>query len=336
MRVHNAHERVYNSDANSVGALIDSLATSEDRLWPTERWPPMRLDQPLTVGAKGGHGPIRYAVEQYISGRRVFFRFLAPRGFKGAHGFEVEPRGNRTVLRHVLQMETSGLALLSWHLVFRPLHDALIEDAFDKAAASIGRPAARPAGWSPYVRVLRAVFKAVRDSKHVNIMKLRHTTPHDLPFLLEMEKRFARLGFVHSDDIFTHQQQMRDPDYAYYTVQERENPAGYVILRGLTSADRSLELKRIVIAEPGHGVGTQVLRAVIDKAFCEFLAHRLWLDVFEDNHRARHVYRSLGFVEETTPRKFFQNGDRQRLLIVMSMLESKHGHDLPCWRNGLR
>ena len=146
----------------------------------------------------------------------------------------------------------------------------------------------------------------------------------------------TRYSFVHSDDIFTHQQQMRDPDYAYYTVQEGDNSAGYVILRGLTSADRSLELKRIVIAEPGHGVGTQVLRAVIDKKFFEFHANRLWLDVFEDNHRARHVYRSLGFVEETTPSNFFQGGDRERLLIAMSMPESKHRHDRLCWRNGLR
>jgi diamine N-acetyltransferase len=155
-------------------------------------------------------------------------------------------------------------------------------------------------------------------------MNLRCTTPDDLRFLTEIEQRFGELGFVHSDDVCTHQRQMNDPDYAYYTVEQGENLAGYVIMRGLTSTNRSLELKRIVIAEPGHGLGRQVLRGVIDKAFCDFRAHRLWLDVFEDNHRARHVYRSLGFVEENTPGKCFKNRDQNRSLVVMSMLKGEH------------
>ena len=325
MHVHNLHERIYDCDADSLGALVDSLASSEDRLWPRENWPPMRLDSPLRVGARGGHGPIRYSVEQYVPGRKVFFRFLAPRGFKGAHGFEIEHRGGRTILRHILQMETSGLALLSWPLVFRPLHDALIEDALDKAGVSLGCPVDRAAGWSVYVRVLRALFKAARRSKHLNVIELRRASLHELPFLLEAERRFGELGFVHSDDVCTHRQQMKDSDYAYYTVGQGEKFAGYVILRGLTSINQSLELKRIVIAEPGNGLGRKALRAVIDKAFGEFRAHRLWLDVFEDNHRARHVYRSLGFVEENTPVKCSKNGNQdRRSLVVMSMLEGEH------------
>lgn len=129
-------------------------------------------------------------------------------------------------------------------------------------------------------------------------MNLHHTTLNDLPFLCEIEQRFAKLGFVHSDDVCTHQHQMNDPDYAYYTVEQGEKFAGYVILRGLSSINHSLQLKRIVIADPEKGLGRQVLRAVIERAFSEFRADRLWLDVVEDNHRARHLYRSLGFVEE--------------------------------------
>ena len=150
-------------------------------------------------------------------------------------------------------------------------------------------------------------------------MNLHHTTLNDLPFLCEIEQRFAKLGFVHSDDICTHQRQMNDPDYAYYTVEQGENFAGYVILRGLTSINRSLELKRIVIAEPGHGLGSDVLRMIIDKAFGQFHADRLWLDVYEDNQRARQVYRSLGFVEETTSSNPSKNGKGHRALVVMSI-----------------
>lgn len=155
-------------------------------------------------------------------------------------------------------------------------------------------------------------------------MRLRDAIPDDLPFLLETERRFAEFGFVHSDDVCTHVEQMDDPDYAYYIVEDREKPAGYVIVRGLTSSNCSLELKRIVIAEPGHGLGSQVLRAIAAKAFTEFRAHRLWLDVFEDNHRARRVYRSVGFVEEGTRRECMKNGERIRSLVVMSLLNDGH------------
>ena len=163
MQVRNVHEHVYDSDLTSVGALIDSLANAkDDLLWPFETWPSMRLDQPLSVGARGGHGPIRYFVEQYVANRKVVFRFLAPRGFEGTHGFEVEDGQRQIVLRHLLYMRTSGPALLTWPLVFRPLHDALIEDSFYKAGVSMGVTADKPPKWSIYVRILRAFFKACR------------------------------------------------------------------------------------------------------------------------------------------------------------------------------
>jgi RimJ/RimL family protein N-acetyltransferase len=34
------------------------------------------------------------------------------------------------------------------------------------------------------------------------------------------------------------------------------------------------------------------------RAFDGFAAHRLWLDVYCDNARARRAYQALGFVEE--------------------------------------
>ncbi len=118
-------------------------------------WPPMLLDRPLGVGASGGHGPVRYVVEAFRPGQRVQFRFAGPRGFNGCHRFEILPTGEHsTILRHTLDMNAEGPALLSWPLVFRPLHDALLEDALARAQASLGKnPLVRP--WSPWVKFLR-------------------------------------------------------------------------------------------------------------------------------------------------------------------------------------
>jgi RimJ/RimL family protein N-acetyltransferase len=109
----------------------------------------------------------------------------------------------------------------------------------------------------------------------------------------------------------------------YLLIETKGAPAGYVILRGIASVNGSVELKRIVIADPGRGVGRQALAAVIDKVFREFRAHRLWLDVFEDNSRARHVYCALGFAEEGVLRECIKRGETYRSLVVMSMLATE-------------
>lgn len=154
MFVINLHDRSLATSPEKVGALIDTLGTQDDRLWPRERWPSIRFDRPLQVGAKGGHGPIRYEVEAYSPGRLVRFRFSSPRGFDGTHMYEVVTRGKSVTLRHLLKMNVRRAALLTWPLFYGPLHDALIEDSLDNAERAVAStdPATR---WSRYVRVLR-------------------------------------------------------------------------------------------------------------------------------------------------------------------------------------
>jgi len=155
--VHNVHERRFAAPAVQVGALIDGLASPGDRLWPS-RWPPMRLDRPLQLGAVGGHGPIQYRVDTYEPGRRVHFTLRAPLGFDGFHGFEIESTRQETTLRHILHMNARGPAVLTWPIVFGPLHDALVEDCLDAAARALGEtPRSQP--WSPWVRMLRRGFR---------------------------------------------------------------------------------------------------------------------------------------------------------------------------------
>jgi len=155
--VRNVHERLINTPLTAAGVLIDKLASRDDMLWHDD-WPAMRFDRPLGVGARGGHGPVRYVVEAYEPGRSVRFRFTAPRGFVGTHGFDLVDVAPGTVrLRHVLEMRVESVGRVSWPLAFRWLHDALIEDALDRAAASFGQ-ATTTGGrrkWSRRVRVLR-------------------------------------------------------------------------------------------------------------------------------------------------------------------------------------
>jgi hypothetical protein len=167
VHVVNIHERRFAAARAEVGALIDGLASTKDRLWPSDAWPRMVFDGPLAVGARGGHGPIRYQVEAFDPSQRVRFRFLGPSGFDGYHAFDVVELGTgHTLLRHTLEMTATGLALLTWPLIFRPLHDALIEDSLARAEAAMGQEPAVVA-WPAGVSVLRWVLTAGRAGPQV-------------------------------------------------------------------------------------------------------------------------------------------------------------------------
>jgi hypothetical protein len=153
MKVLNIHQRLLHATPERVGALIDSLASPHDALWP-RGWPRMKLDRPLAVGAVGGHGPIRYVVEAYTPGESVRFRITSPKGFDGWHGFEVlEATPAHSVLEHRIEMRVRGRGAFTWFFAIRQLHDVCVEDVLSRAQESLGntpKPVPRPA----YVRLL--------------------------------------------------------------------------------------------------------------------------------------------------------------------------------------
>ena len=50
-------------------------------------------------------------------------------------------------------------------------------------------------------------------------------------------------------------------------------------------------------------------------------AHRLWLDVYDNNVRAQNVYEAQGFTREGILRECIKAGNTYYSLIVMSILE---------------
>ncbi|TFI20978.1 N-acetyltransferase, partial [Micrococcus endophyticus] len=52
-----------------------------------------------------------------------------------------------------------------------------------------------------------------------------------------------------------------------------------------------------------RGVGTRALTLVLEHAFTTVGLHRVGLEVYDHNPRARHVYARLGFVHEGTLRQ---------------------------------
>lgn len=155
----NIHQRSIAAPAEELGALLDALATPDDRIWPAPAWPRLVLDAGLTPGSRGGHGPIRYHVSAYEPGRRARFEFAPGVGLDGYHELRITPEGpDACTLTHTLTGTLQGRMRLLWPLAIRWFHDALLEDLLDNAErAAAGRLSGRPARWSPWVRLLRRV-----------------------------------------------------------------------------------------------------------------------------------------------------------------------------------
>jgi hypothetical protein len=138
MQIMNVHERRLGPaiDPEAVRAVVRRVALPDGGFWPSDRWPPMRLDRGMVPGAAGGHGSIRYSVEA-VEPDTVTFRFDRAIGVDGVHRFEIDRRGDGIVVRHTIDARAHGAMAVLWPTVIEPLHDALIEDALDGLEATL-------------------------------------------------------------------------------------------------------------------------------------------------------------------------------------------------------
>jgi len=145
----------------------------------------------------------------------------------------------------------------------------------------------------------------------------------DLAFLMALEAEHHANGWIGQDSEATHRAWLAEAANRYFVIEHKGERAGFVIVQGVEPVHRNVLVKRLAVSEPGRGVGREALRQVMRLAFTEGNAHRLWLDVYDDNPRARRTYRALGFREEGTLRECVWHGGRFRSLVVMALLESE-------------
>ena len=155
---------------------------------------------------------------------------------------------------------------------------------------------------------------------------LKETREEDLDRVLEIEGKQENLDFVYNWSRKQHLGTMEDSDQKHLSLwdAEEEKIVGYMILAGMDSPHRALELMRITIDEKGQGYGKEAVQWVINFCFDTLGYHRLWLDVFTDNHKAIGLYNGLGFTEEGILRDCKKYGDKYRSMKIFSMLEGEY------------
>jgi len=171
---------------------------------------------------------------------------------------------------------------------------------------------------------------ASKDVKILNgvamLIQMRPTQVDDLAFVLQAEHHPANALFIEQWSHDRHLAALTDLDVAHRIVERRSDaqPIGYIILAGLKNVHQSLDFRRLVITDKGHGYGRAAVRFVKLVAFEQYRVRRLWLDVRAHNQRAQQLYQSEGFVIEGTLRECVKVDGHFESLVIMSLLCSEY------------
>ncbi|MGE0228288.1 MAG: GNAT family N-acetyltransferase [Dehalococcoidia bacterium] len=112
--------------------------------------------------------------------------------------------------------------------------------------------------------------------------------------------------------------------FAIETIEERRF-LGTCSLEVAFPENRRAELG-IVIGDPDYwdgGYGTDAVRTLCRFGFEEMNLHRIELEAFAENARARRVYERLGFVVEGARRDGWYQGGHYQDVILMGLLEGE-------------
>ncbi|GAC1443805.1 MAG: hypothetical protein NVSMB59_09150 [Vulcanimicrobiaceae bacterium] len=121
-----------------------------------------------------------------------------------------------------------------------------------------------------------------------------------------------------------HARNIADADSHYLVVRDDAGAIdGFAIVTAYAATFRWFELSRIAVGRPGDGRGTDVLAGVLDYVYSRANAHRLQLEVYEDNARARRAYARAGFVEEGVLRDAVTREGEWVPLVLLAMLEDE-------------
>ena len=150
---------------------------------------------------------------------------------------------------------------------------------------------------------------------------LRSASAADNPFVRATERGSGYADLVGRWEEHQHRAELEKPGSAYLMGERNGAANGFALLRDLDEPFGNVLLKRIAVERPGSGFGRAFLQGVVDWVFARETPHRLWLDVFVHNERARHVYRSVGFREDGLLREAYVKPDGSRVSqVLMSIL----------------
>lgn len=203
-----------------------------------------------------------------------------------------------------------------------PFTDTMFEHEFFYDSFPPARVASfvRDAGFDVLINEFMNLPTSGRDKGRIAIVaqkaavQVERAAPEDAPAFVAMEQADDARRYVMAYSLDEHLRRMDDPGIIYLRILDRGALAGFFLL-ALDPDGTSVEFRRIVVATRDRGIGQAAIARM--ERFCqaELRRRRIWLDVFEDNHRGRHIYEKLGY-ERFDARDY---GDRRLLLYQKAL-----------------
>ncbi|MDQ1694641.1 MAG: hypothetical protein QOH85_2176 [Acidobacteriaceae bacterium] len=160
-------------------------------------------------------------------------------------------------------------------------------------------------------------------------MSIRNGLLSDIPAIMANEQIPEYRQYIGSWTFEEHRSAMESADVEYLVTVRGDVLAGFAIVQDLQSGNRCILLRRIAVDAPRRDLGRELLQSTMDRVFRHHGAHRLWLDVFVTNTRARRLYASLGFREEGVLRDAILRDGEFHSQVLMSLLEHEYTERQP-------
>ena len=152
-------------------------------------------------------------------------------------------------------------------------------------------------------------------------MQVQPATPSDIPAIMRVERVDGYARFIGRWDAEQHAAELENPSSRYLVVRDGTDIAGFALLQEIGRFSQSVRLRRIAVENAGRGIGSVLLRSVLQTCFDDLAAHRVYLYVFVENERAYRTYLKNGFVAEGIVRDGHRDPDGSfRSMRLMSML----------------
>jgi ribosomal protein S18 acetylase RimI-like enzyme len=127
------------------------------------------------------------------------------------------------------------------------------------------------------------------------MISLRKSHKAELKTFAEMELQPHAEAFINSVDLTRHDKDFETDNIIYLSiVNDNFELVGYFILAQEPDTN-TIEFRRILIDQQQRGIGQIAIRKM--ESYCRenLSADRIWLDVYDDNHKGKHIYQKLGY-----------------------------------------
>ena len=125
--------------------------------------------------------------------------------------------------------------------------------------------------------------------------------PGDIPFIRGLTTRPDYTPFIGDADEATLRRWMDSPTERV-VIWEDGDATGFAVFREIGSPSGAVELFRIALDTAGGGRGAAFFDALLDFAFRDLGAARVWFDASGENQRAMKVYERAGCLREGVQR----------------------------------